>query len=80
MRLAKLALQLNCMDIVEKPMALKDLVVVADKALEVGIRRREISTLLSQLGGRDPEVDQKVEKIEQLMLTATKICASVAVL
>jgi DNA-binding NtrC family response regulator len=78
LHLARVALQLNCMDILEKPTTLNDLVAVADKALEVGIRRREINILLSQLGGRDPEVDQKVEKIEKLMLTATKLGASVA--
>ena len=78
MKVARIALQLGCMDILEKPMALEDLAPVADKALEVGMRRREISNLLSRLGREYPELDKKIEKIEQLMLTTTKLCTSVA--
>lgn len=80
MKVARTALQLNCMDILEKPMALEDLAPVADKALEVGMRRREISALLAGLGRDHPELDRKIEKIEQLMLTTTKLCTSVATL
>ncbi len=78
MKLARTALQLNCMDILEKPVALDELAPVADKALEVGMRRREITRLLAGLGQEFPELDKKVEKIEQLMLTTTKLCTSVA--
>jgi DNA-binding NtrC family response regulator len=80
LKLARVALQLNCMDVLEKPMRLNDLIPIVDKALEIGIRRREVVTLLAQLSSEDPEMDRKVEKIEQLMLTTTKLCASVALL
>jgi DNA-binding NtrC family response regulator len=78
MKVARLAMQLNCMDVLEKPMSLEELAPVADKALEVGMRRRQISSLLAGLGRDHPELDKKIEKIEQLILTTTKLCTSVA--
>ena len=76
MKLARLALQLGCMDFLEKPMSLQELMLIADKALEVGIRRREIRSLLAHLSIENPQIDKKIEKIEHLWQTATKLCAS----
>ncbi len=80
LKLARTALQLNCMDFVEKPMSLNDLAPIVDKALEVGIRQREITGLLANLKREHPELNPKFERIEQLLLTKEQIRASNAVL